>query len=110
MDPTAVQALLESSMRKYAVPGAQLGLLRGSERLVVCAGTRDLRDDVPVNDATAFHAGSIAKALTGLVVLDAARRGDLALDEPCAAQGEGPVARDPAHAAVTDQWQTEPAA
>ena len=89
MDPTAVQALLESSMRKYAVPGAQLGLLRGSERLVVCAGTRDLRDDVPVNDATAFHAGSIAKALTGLVVLDAARRGDLALDEPCAAQGEG---------------------
>ena len=36
-----------------------------------------------------FHAGSIAKALTALTVLDAARRGEIDLDAPCSAQGDG---------------------
>ena len=39
--------------------------------------------------STAFHAGSIAKAVTGLLVLDAARAGKLGLDVLCAEQGEG---------------------
>ena len=56
---------------------------------MVSAGVCDQREQRPVVDATAFHAGSIAKALTGLVILDAARNGDLELDSPCAAQGEG---------------------
>ena len=35
---------------------------------------------------TPFHAGSIAKALAALVVLDAAARGEVALDVPCGQQ------------------------
>ncbi len=89
MESSVLQPLLESGIAKYAVPGAQVGLLRGAERVVVSAGVCDQRDNRPVVDSTAFHAGSIAKALTGLVILDAARNGDLDLDAPCAAQGEG---------------------
>ena len=89
MDSSVVRPLLERGIAKYAVPGAQVGLLRGAERVVVSAGVCDQRDNRPVVDRTAFHAGSIAKALTGLVVQDAARNGDLDLDAPCAAQGEG---------------------
>ena len=55
----------------------------------MCSGT--LRTDrlEPVGPSTSFHAGSIAKSLTGLVVADAARRGELDLDVPCSEQGTG---------------------
>ena len=89
MEPSILQPLLEGGMAKYSVPGAQLGLLRGAERVVVSAGVCDQGDTRPVVDATAFHAGSLAKALTGLVIMNAARNGDLDLDAPCAAQDEG---------------------
>ena len=110
MDSSTVQPLLESSITKYAVPGAQLGLLRGAERLVASAGIRDLRDNLPVVDATAFHAGSIAKALTGLVILDAARQRGTRARCPLRCAGRRSVARDPTHAAVADQRQAQPAA
>jgi CubicO group peptidase (beta-lactamase class C family) len=84
MDSSILQPLLESGTAKYAVPGAQLGLLRGAERVVVNAGVRNRRDNRPVVESTTFHAGSIAKALTGLVILDAARNGALDLGAPCA--------------------------
>ena len=77
MESSSLQPLLESGMATYAVPGAQVGLLRGAERVVVGTGVCDQRNSRPVLDSTAFHAGSIAKALTGLVILDAARNGDL---------------------------------
>ena len=44
-------------------------------------------DATPVSEGTSFHAGSITKSLAALVVLDAARRGQLDLDASCAAQG-----------------------
>ncbi|MET0998876.1 MAG: serine hydrolase domain-containing protein [Marmoricola sp.] len=89
MDSGAVRGLLDQALAQYSVPGAQVGLVRGAERVVVCAGARGLRDRRPVVRETPFHAGSIAKAVTGLVVLDAARRGDLDLDLPCSEQGDG---------------------
>ena len=78
---------LEQLLTTYAVPGAQAGLLRGGERLVVCRGSCDRMGEELVVPTTAFHAGSIAKSLTGLVVLDAARRGEIDLDAPCSDQG-----------------------
>jgi CubicO group peptidase (beta-lactamase class C family) len=77
-----MSGLLTDACERQLVPGAQLGLLRDGERLVVCAGGG-------VVSTTRFHAGSIAKAVTALVVLDAARRGEVDLDVPCSEQGEG---------------------
>ena len=89
MDSAAVQQLLDSAIEEYAVPGAQLGLLSGKERTVACAGSVGVDSADPVVAQTAFRAGSLAKALTGLLVLDAANRGDLSLDVPCSGQGDG---------------------
>ena len=110
MESSVLQPLLESGIAKYAVPGAQVGLLRGAERVVVSAGVCDQRDNRPVVDSTAFHAGSIAKALTGLV--DPGRRSQRRPRSRCALRraGRGPLARDSTDAAVTDQRPTQPAA
>lgn len=80
---------LEQGCSTYSVPGAQLGLLRGRDHVVVCTGTRSAGEMSPVTPHTAFHAGSIAKSLAALVVVDAARRGELDLDVPCSEQAEG---------------------
>ena len=87
MDDAGLAELLAHAIDRWSVPGAQLGLRRGSERLVVCAGVVGVDDATPVSEGTSFHAGSITKSLAALVVLDAARRGQLDLDTPCAAQG-----------------------
>ena len=83
------QEMLDEAVGQFGVPGAQLGLLMGRNRLIVCSGTLLVGGGEPVVGSTAFHAGSIAKAVTGLLVLDAARAGKLGLDVLCAEQGEG---------------------
>jgi CubicO group peptidase (beta-lactamase class C family) len=89
MDAEALRSELAALAAEHAVPGAQVGLLRGDDRVVVCAGTYGVGDATPVGPEALFHAGSIAKALTALTVLDAARRGEVDLDAPCSAQGPG---------------------
>ncbi len=89
MDVEALTRGLERACSSYDVPGAQVGLLRGRDRVVACAGTRSIDTDSPVLGSTLFHAGSIAKALAALLVLDAARRGELDLDVPCDQQADG---------------------
>ncbi|KQT94541.1 hypothetical protein ASG49_06695 [Marmoricola sp. Leaf446] len=88
MDGRAATQLLDEGIRTWGVPGAQLGLLRGDDRVTVCSGSTSIGGP-PVTVATSFHAGSLAKALTGLVVLDAARAGHLDLDAPGDAHGPG---------------------
>ena len=61
--------------------------------IVVSAGRLAVGSDAPVHDGTRFHAGSIAKALTGEWVLEAARRGLLDLDAPCSDQAPHGVVR-----------------
>jgi CubicO group peptidase (beta-lactamase class C family) len=86
MDLDGAAASLSEECAALGVPGAQMGLLRGNERAVLCAGTRAYAGAEPVTPATPFHAGSIAKALTALVVLDAGVRGELDVDVPCSDQ------------------------
>ena len=65
----------------YAVPRAQLGLLRRGERLVARVGCRVLEADAPVSRETVSHAGSVATSLT---VVALSRRPDkLRLGVPC---------------------------
>jgi CubicO group peptidase (beta-lactamase class C family) len=89
MDSERAADALRAGCAEFLVPGAQLGLLRGDERMVVCAGTVAAGAAPPVEPTTAFHAGSIAKSLVALLVVDAARRGELDLDTPCDEQAAG---------------------
>lgn len=90
MDPERLAALLDDACTRFAVPGAQVGLLLGADRVVVVSGTIGVEDGSPVvQPSTPFHAGSIAKSLAALVVADAARQGSLELDVPCSEQAAG---------------------
>lgn len=82
---------LDEARERQRVPGAQLGLLRRGERSVVCSGTTSVRPEQaePIRPSTLFHAGSLAKSVAALVVVDAARRDELDLDVPCDQQGDG---------------------
>ncbi len=87
-DVTLLSARLGEALEKHRVPGAQIGLLGPSGRHVVSAGTLAVGRDAPVIDATRFHAGSLAKGLTGQWVLEAAAEGLVDLDVPCSAQAD----------------------
>ncbi len=89
MDDDRLGTLLHELCETFAVPGAQVGLLAGTRRSVVCAGRRDLSGGGPVDAGTAFHAGSLAKSLAALVVTEAATRGEVDLDVPCSEQSPG---------------------
>lgn len=81
--------LLAAGCERFGVPGAQLGLLRAGRRDVLCAGLLSAGWAEPIRPSTPFHAGSIAKSLAALLVLDAARRGEVDIDTPCSEQAEG---------------------
>lgn len=90
IDPAVLQSVLDDGCARWSVPSAQVGLLRGDKRLVVCAGLVDPATGADeVSPSTAFHAGSLAKSLAALVVIDAAHRGELDLDVPTEAQAVG---------------------
>ncbi|WP_392542475.1 serine hydrolase domain-containing protein [Oryzobacter telluris] len=90
MDLERLTAQLTEGCERFGVPGAQVGLLRGDERVVACVGSVGVdQGSAAVEPATAFHAGSIAKSLAALLVVDAARHGLLDLDLPCSDQAEG---------------------
>jgi CubicO group peptidase (beta-lactamase class C family) len=89
MDLARLQERLDAGCVRHLVPGAQLGLLHRDQRSVLCSGVRSIDAPEPVQPDTAFHAGSLAKSLVGLLVVDAARRGELELDTPCAEQAPG---------------------
>ena len=74
---------------RWSVPGAVVGLERSGVRTVLTAGVLAVDGAEPVARETPFHLGSIAKSLAALIVVDAARRGELALDVPCSAQAAG---------------------
>lgn len=87
LDVLAIGELLAAGATRYGVPGVQLGLLRGDDRVVLCHGLRAAGGTDPVMPTTPFHAGSIAKALAATLALDAHARGELDLDLPADAQG-----------------------
>jgi len=86
VDVDGLDELLLASCARFGVPGAQVGLLHCGQRTVRISGVAEQDGDVQVTPRTPFHAGSIAKAVTALVVVDAAARGELDLDVPCSQQ------------------------
>jgi CubicO group peptidase (beta-lactamase class C family) len=86
LDSHWLAARLDDALARHRVPGAQVGLRTATERLVVSAGVLAVGSDAPVVDESRFHAGSLAKALTGQWVREAALKGQVDLDAPCSKQ------------------------
>src|SRR6187431_1403329 len=89
MDAEAARSVLDERCGRFAVPGAQLGLLSGKDRVVVAAGVLEYGGSQAVVSTTPFHTGSIAKSLAALTVVDAASRGEFDLDVACSEQVPG---------------------
>jgi len=81
---------LREACSAFAVPGAQVGVLREGERVVLCEGAREYGGGGPVEPSTPFRAGSLAKAVTALLVLDADVRSELDVEVPCDQQSSAP--------------------
>jgi CubicO group peptidase (beta-lactamase class C family) len=75
------RATLEDRMQFYKVPGVGIAVIDGFE-IVWAGGYGRLRagGDVPVDDGTLFHAGSVAKPVSTAAVLDLVDQGKLDLD------------------------------
>ncbi|MFY1690282.1 serine hydrolase [Plantactinospora sp. WMMB782] len=85
------QRRLAQLAERYAVPGAQLGILRlatepgdEDEQVEVCAGVLDTASGRPVTPRALFQIGSVTKVWTATVVMQLVDEGRLDLDAPVA--------------------------
>jgi D-alanyl-D-alanine carboxypeptidase len=75
-----VQAAVDQLREESSAPGALVLLRAGGDEWFGASGSADL-DGTPISAATRFRIGSITKTVTSALVLDAAARGELSLDD-----------------------------
>lgn len=85
--PTSLDLALETAIATYqadgSVPGLELAVTdRQSQLFARTGGWRDVAARIPVTPSDLFEIGSIGKTFTALVVLQLAREGRLAIDDP----------------------------
>jgi D-alanyl-D-alanine carboxypeptidase len=76
----AMQPVLDDLREDSSAPGALALVRRGDDEWFGSSGAADL-DGSPISATTRFRIGSITKPLTSALVLDAAARGELSLDD-----------------------------
>lgn len=78
-----LEATMTTSMRRFAVPGAAVALVRGGEVVWTGAyGFADLERTEPMTPEAVFHTGSISKSVTAWGVLRLVEQGAVDLDQP----------------------------
>jgi CubicO group peptidase (beta-lactamase class C family) len=85
VDGPELARLLREHLSRHVVPGAAVGVLRGTEVSTAYVGTADLASGEPVTAETCFAVGSLGKAMVATAVARLAAAGRLALDDPIAA-------------------------
>ncbi len=80
-DLAAIDAFVQGRMRAHAIPGVALAITYGGE-VVHARGFGDAGDGEAMTADTPLYIGSIAKALTGVAVLQLVDEGRLELDAP----------------------------
>lgn len=77
------QRELDEAAQRHSVPGAVLGLQKGSaEPRVFATGTVNARTGLPVQEQTLFQIGSLTKVWTAAMAMQFVDRGLLDLDAP----------------------------
>ena len=75
-----IQSLLDARRDAYDAPGGLALLARGDSRWFASSGTADTAG-TPITESTRFRIASITKPIVAALVLDAADRGEVALDD-----------------------------
>lgn len=82
-DLTVLDRLIEAEMKAARVPGAAVAVIRDGEVVYSKAfGYRDLENELPVTEQTAFRIGSITKSMTAASAGLLVRRQRLEWDKP----------------------------
>lgn len=79
---TELDRILRTGVRRYGVPGASLGVLRGSRVYSAAAGVINLDTGVRATPDAVFQIGSITKTLTTMLAMQLVDDGLLDLDAP----------------------------
>ena len=77
--------LLGEHLAMHAVPGAAIGVLRGTAVTAASSGIADAATGEPVTADSRFAVGSLAKSMVATVIVRLAEAGRLSLDDPVAA-------------------------
>jgi D-alanyl-D-alanine-carboxypeptidase/D-alanyl-D-alanine-endopeptidase len=90
-EPRANGVLPDEAIRRILVErlgadaetvGIVVGIVEPAGRRIVAHGRRGAADPRPIDGDTAFEIGSVTKGLTGLLLADMVRRGEVALEDP----------------------------
>lgn len=82
IDEKKIQSRLRSLIRKYKVPGAQLGILKDGEISEFAAGVTNLNTGIKATTDTVWQIGSMTKSWTATVVMQLVDEGLVDLDAP----------------------------
>ena len=97
-----LKSVVDTAANEHGVPGAVVGILRGSDRIVVASGIANAATGVDTTPDTLFQVGSISKIYTATIVQQLVHTGVVELDEPVrGALQEFRVADDAATLAIT---------
>ena len=79
----ALERYVEQALRDWEVPGAAIAIVK-DDRIVFSEGygTRELGNDLPVDEFTLFGIGSITKSFTAAAIALLVEEGKLNIDEP----------------------------
>jgi CubicO group peptidase (beta-lactamase class C family) len=90
-----LDGLLAERAAHHGVPGAVCGVLLGADTHVATWGVANVATGTPVGPATLFQIGSISKAYTATLAMQAVSAGVISLDEPVRAQLQEFTVADP---------------
>ena len=77
-----IQAALDALAKQHKVPGASLGILQGTEVVVLATGVANKNTGVAVTPSTLFQIGSNTKLYTATLVMQLVDEGKVDLDAP----------------------------
>ncbi len=89
VDPTALQALVDTTIKEQLIPGAVVMLSTPQGDVTVTAGTTDLGARTTPTAQTHFRIASNTKTMTAAVILQLVQEGRLSLDDPVSRYVDG---------------------
>lgn len=82
IDPTALQALVDTAVREMLIPGALVLLRTPQSEVIVSSGTTELSATTLPRADTHFRIASNTKTMTAAVILQLAQENKLSLSDP----------------------------
>lgn len=101
LNPLRIQAAMDAAVSSGKLAGLSVSVLHGPRQMDFVRGVADLQSGLPVGPDTVFQIGSVTKAMTATLIMQAAHLGLVDLDTPAAGYLGVPLGHDPRAAGIT---------